>query len=77
VLAKVFSGYADEGDRERSALLSFAATMDVYLLQAASYLRGSGYPGSVTAINTPVQKATAQSDVQALDSFFGTPGLMS
>lgn len=64
--------------------------MDVYLLRAASSLRGSGYPGSDTAINelmflahlpptdnTPVQKATAQSDVHALDSFFGTPGLMS
>jgi hypothetical protein len=64
--------------------------MNVYLLQAANHLRGSGYPGSGTAINelmylahlpptddTPVQKATAQSDVHALDSFFGTPGLMS
>jgi hypothetical protein len=64
--------------------------MNVYLLQAANHLRGSGYPGSETAINeltylaqlpptddTPVQKATAQSDVRALDSFFGTPGLMS
>jgi len=47
-------------------------------------------PGSGTAItelmylahlpptdDTPVQKAAAQSDVHALDSFFGTPGLMS
>jgi len=64
--------------------------MGMYLQQAADDLRGSGYPGSSTAINeltylehlpatndTPTQQANAHSDVHALDSFFGTPGLMS
>lgn len=60
------------------------------LLQAAADLRASGRPSYDTAINdltylghlpetnvTPAQQAQAHSDVQALDKFFGTPGLMS
>jgi hypothetical protein len=74
----------------KSAAAANAATMNMYLLQAADDLRGSGYPGSGTAVdqltylaslpptnNTPAQQANAHADVQALDSFFGTPGLMS
>jgi hypothetical protein len=64
--------------------------MNKYLLQAADDLKGSGYPGSATAIDeltylaqlpptndTPTQQANAHTDVKALDTFFGTPGLMS
>jgi hypothetical protein len=64
--------------------------MNMYFQQAADDLRGSGDPGYDTAINeltylahlpatndTPTQQANAQSDTRALDSFFGTPGLMS
>jgi hypothetical protein len=64
--------------------------MNEYLQQAADDLHAAGNPGYGTAIaeltylahlpatnDTSAQRATAQSDVQALDSFFGTPGLMS
>ena len=74
----------------KSAAAANAATMNKYLLQAADDLQGSGYPGSATAVNelkylaslpptndTPTQQANAKTDVKALDSFFGTPGLMS
>jgi hypothetical protein len=60
------------------------------LLQAADDLRATGrssydpaindltYLGHLPATNdTPAQQAKAHADVQALDRFFGTPGLMS
>lgn len=63
--------------------------MNEYLQQAADDLRASGYSGYGTAIaqltylaqlpptnDTATQRANAHSDVQALDTFFGTPGLM-
>jgi hypothetical protein len=66
------------------------ASMNTYLEQAADDLRAAGDSGYDTAISqltnlldlpptddTPTQQAKAQSDVKALDSFFGTPGLMS
>jgi hypothetical protein len=74
----------------KSAAAANAATMGMYLQQAADDLRAAGDPGYGTAIDeltylehlpatndTPAQQANAHSDVQALDSFFGTPGLMS
>jgi len=64
--------------------------MGMYLQQAADDLRAADNPGYTTAINqltylehlpatndTPTQQANAHSDVKSLDSFFGTPGLMS
>jgi hypothetical protein len=64
--------------------------MGMYLQQAADDLRASSGPGYGTAIgeltylehlpatnDTPAQQANAHSDVQALDRFFATPGLMS
>jgi hypothetical protein len=61
----------------------------VYFQQAIDDLSASGSPGYHTAIGeltylahlpgtnlTPAQQAKAQSDVQALDGFFGTPGLV-
>jgi hypothetical protein len=64
--------------------------MGMYLQQAADDLRAADNPGYSTATNqltylehlpatndTPTQQANAHSDVKALDSFFGTPGLMS
>ncbi|MBO0823895.1 MAG: hypothetical protein J2P27_08560 [Actinobacteria bacterium] len=64
--------------------------MNVYLQRAADDLQATGYPGYVTATNeltylahlpatnvTSDQRATAHTDVLALDSFFGTPGLLS
>jgi hypothetical protein len=60
------------------------------LARAADDLRASGGSGYGTAISeltylaqlpatndTPAQQAQGRTDVQALDSFFGTPGLMS
>jgi hypothetical protein len=86
----VQAGFADALAAWKNAAAADAATMNVYLLQAASYLRGSSHPGSGTAINeltylghlpatnnTPTQQATARSYVKDLDTFFGTPGLMS
>jgi hypothetical protein len=74
----------------KSAAAANAATMGMYLQQAADDLRAAGDPGYGKAIDeltylehlpatndTPAQQANAHSDVQALDSFFGTPGLMS
>jgi hypothetical protein len=67
-----------------------AAEMNNYLRRAAADLRASGRSSYGPAINdltylaqlpltndTPAQQAKAHADVQALDSFFGTPGLMS
>ncbi|HEY4463074.1 MAG TPA: hypothetical protein VGN41_10470 [Streptosporangiaceae bacterium] len=64
--------------------------MNSYLFRAADDLRASSRPGYRPAINdltylaqlpltndTPAQQAQAHADLQALDSFFGTPGLMS
>jgi len=64
--------------------------MNTYLLQAADDLKAAGDSSYGTAIDeltylaqlpatndTPTQQANAHSDAQALDSFFGTPGLMS
>jgi hypothetical protein len=64
--------------------------MNQYLQQAADDLRAADNPGYGTAIaeltylahlpatnDTATQRATAQSDVRALDTFFGTPGLLS
>jgi hypothetical protein len=64
--------------------------MDSYLAGAADDLKKADYSGYDTAIseliylaNLPVtnvtsaQQAKAHADVQALDSFFGTPGLMA
>jgi hypothetical protein len=74
----------------KRAASSPAATMSTYLRQAADDLRRSGSSGNDTAISdltylaglpatnaTPAQLAKAQSDVRVLDSFFGTPGLLS
>jgi hypothetical protein len=64
--------------------------MNTYLRQAADDLQAAGDSSYETAIaeltylahlpatnDTPAQLAQAQSDVQALDSFFGTPGLLT
>ena len=63
--------------------------MNIHLTQAADDLREShrsSYNAAVSElvylINTPLtdvppaQQAQAEADVRALDSFFGTPGLM-
>jgi len=67
-----------------------SATMNEYLLRAADDLRASGrssyrvaiddlmYLASLPETNdTAAQQAKARKDVQALDSFFGTPSLLS
>jgi len=67
-----------------------AATRNTYLERAAEDLQASGNSGYAAAVNeltylaslpatndTATQQATAHADVQALDSFFGTPGLLS
>lgn len=82
--------FADALAAWKNAAAANAATMGMYLQQAADDLRASGNPGYGTAIkeltylehlpatnDTPAQQANAHSDVKALDSFFGTPGLMS
>jgi hypothetical protein len=64
--------------------------MNTFLLQAADDLKASGNPSFQTAINeltylahlpatndTSAQRASAHTDAQALDTFFGTPGLLS
>ena len=74
----------------KKAAAAPAATMNQYLQQAADDLRAADNPGYGTAIaeltylahlpatnDTATQRATAQSDVRALDTFFGTPGLLS
>ncbi|MGH3168170.1 MAG: hypothetical protein ACRDN0_20090 [Trebonia sp.] len=67
-----------------------AATMDSYLAQAADDLKKANYSGYDTATSeliylaslpatnvTSAQQARAHADTQALDTFFGTPGLMA
>jgi hypothetical protein len=74
----------------KNAAAANAATMGMYLQQAADDLRAADNASYSTAINqltylehlpatndTPTQQANAHTDVKALDSFFGTPGLMS
>lgn len=74
----------------KNAAAANAATQGFYLQQAVNDLQAAGNPGYGTAINeltylehlpptndTPAQQANAKSDVKSLDSFFGTPGLMS
>jgi hypothetical protein len=74
----------------KSAAAAPAATMNTFLVQAADDLKASGNPKYQAAINeltylaslpatndTATQRATAKSDAQALDIFFGTPGLLS
>lgn len=64
--------------------------MNEHLQQAADDLRSAGNSGYGTAVaeltylahlpatnDTAAQRANAQSDVRALDTFFGTPGLLS
>jgi hypothetical protein len=64
--------------------------LNTFLLQAADDLKASGNPSYQTAIkeltylanlpatnDTPAQRANAHTDAQALDAFFGTPGLLS
>jgi hypothetical protein len=66
------------------------ATMNTFLLQAADDLKASGNPEYQSAIDeltylarlpatndTATQRAKAKTDAQALDTFFGTPGLLS
>lgn len=65
------------------------ASMNAYLQQAASDLKAAGNPSYDSAISeltdlaslpltnlTPAQQAQGHSDVQKLDAFFGTPGLL-
>jgi hypothetical protein len=64
--------------------------MNTCLQQAADDLRASGQSSYEAAIreltylahlpatnDTPAEQATARADVQALDTFFGTPGFMT
>ncbi len=84
------TAFADALAAWKNAAAANAAIMGMYLQQAADDLRASGNPGYGPAIDeltylehlpatndTPTQQANARSDVQALDTFFGTPGLMS
>jgi len=84
------AGFASALAAWKGAASAPAATRNAYLQQAAGDLQASGNSGYATAINeltylaglpatndTSEQQATAQSDVQALDSFFGTPGLLA
>ena len=74
----------------KNAAAAPAATMNQYLQQAADDLRAAGNSGYGTAVaeliylahlpatnDTATQRANARSDVRALDTFFGTPGLLS
>jgi hypothetical protein len=84
------AGFASALAAWKSAAAAPAATMNTYLQRAADDLRASGnssyktatteltYLAQLPATNdTPAQQAKARSYVQALDSFFGTPGLLS
>jgi len=84
------SGFTSALPAWNSAASAPAATRNTYLQQAADDLHASGNSSYNTPINelkylanlpatndTSMQQATAHSDVQALDSFFGTPGLLS
>jgi hypothetical protein len=83
------AGFANALANWKFAARTSAAEMNNYLLRAANDLRASNRPSYDTAINdltylghlpatndTPEQQANAHADVQALDRFFGTPGLM-
>ena len=74
----------------KNAAAAPAATRNEYLQQAADDLRAAGNSGYGAAIaeltylahlpatnDTATQQANARSDVRALDTFFGTPGLLS
>ena len=74
----------------KAAASAPVATMNGDLAQAAGDLRASGDSGYGTAVNdltylanlpatnvSATAQSEAQADVKALDSFFGTPGLMS
>ena len=84
------TGFANALADWKLAARASAAEMNKYLIRAAGDLRASGRSSYNTAINdltylahlpatnnTPTQRANAQADVKALDSFFGTPGLLS
>ena len=73
----------------KQAASTSEAEMNIYLTQAADDLRAShcsSYNAAISElvylINTPLtdvppaRQAKAEADVRALDSFFGTPGLM-
>jgi hypothetical protein len=83
------AGFASALAAWKLAARTSAAAMGNYLVRAADDLRTSGRSSYDTATNdltylahlpvtndTPAQQAKAHADVQALDSFFGTPGLM-
>lgn len=84
------AGFASALAAWKNAAAAPAATMNEYLQQAADDLRAAGNSGYGTAIaeltylahlpatnDTATQRANARSDVRALDTFFGTPGLLS
>lgn len=84
------AGFASALAAWKNAAAAPAATMNEYLQRAADDLRAAGSSGYGTAIaeltylahlpatnDTATQRANAQSDVRALDTFFGTPGLLS
>lgn len=84
------AGFASALAAWKNAAAAPAATMNEYLQQAADDLRAAGNPAYGTAIaeltylahlpatnDTAAQRANARSDVRALDTFFGTSGLLS
>ena len=84
------AGFASALAAWKNAAAAPAATMNEYLQRAADDLRAAGDSGYGSAIaeltylahlpatnDTATQQANARSDVQALDNFFGTPGLLS
>lgn len=84
------AGFASALAAWKDAAAAPAAIMNEYLQQAADDLlkaRNSSYRTAIAELtylahlpatnDTATQRATAQSDVRALDTFFGTPGLLS
>lgn len=84
------AGFASALAAWKNAAAAPAAAMNEHLQQAADDLRSAGNSGYGTAVaeltylahlpatnDTAAQRANAQSDVRALDTFFGTPGLLS
>jgi hypothetical protein len=84
------AGFASALAAWKNAAAAPAATMNQYLQQAADDLHATGNSGYRTAIaeltylanlpatnDTAKQRANAQSDVRALDTFFKTPGLLA
>ena len=74
----------------KNAATANAATMGMYFHQAADDLRAANDPSYAKPIDeltylehlpatndTPPQQANAHADVKALDSLFGTPGLLT